>query len=48
MGKTIKKTAKEFKGMSGTDIAYLKKSIAYGHLEGTPTKKQQLKYSKDK
>jgi len=46
MGKTIKKVSKEFKGMNGTQINYLKQSIKYGHLEdGTgSSKKQQHKY----
>ena len=28
------KVSKEFKGLSGRDIRYLKQSIKYGHLKG--------------
>jgi len=40
MGKTQKKVAKEFKGLKGWEIKYLKQSLAYGHLDGG---KQQVK-----
>jgi len=38
MGKTIKKVSREFKGMSGTDIKYLKRSREYGHLDAGHSK----------
>ena len=50
MGKTIKKVREEFKGLSGTDIKYLKDSIKYGHLDanskGSSNSKQSKRYAK--
>ena len=48
MGKQKQSKNKLYRGLSGTEIKYLKDSIKYGHLadENGITKKQEYKYSK--